>query len=157
MNTKLKSEKGTTVIIMAIIVAGMIMLVISVAAENIRQSLKTQGNQKKALDQVYQAEEGVEYAYYITKNDVEFEGGHEEYIENAPFDISLWHKSGDDIEEVTGDNKDKIETMRDAVGEEYIIASESIESEDVSQAHKKTIFTKNPFITIEEEGEEEGG
>jgi len=146
MKKHLKSEKGAAIITISIIVAAIVMLTILLVSENLRSSLLTLGLQKQSLIELYKAEEGIEYAYFTTKNDVDIqENDHGKYMDEAPFKVSLWK----DGEEITGDdNTETLLNMRVPGEGEYIISSENIAEDD--NVPKKTIFTRNPFITAPE-------
>jgi len=125
-----QSQKGDAIVLLSIIVTGIVMLISVIAIENLRKSIELQGVQKKSLDSLYKAEEGIEYGLYVNKEK------QEEATDNLPFYISMWENG------VVKKGLQALEQLlQPTEGRNIVITSES--SND-NQAPKRTVFSNLP-------------
>mgnify|MGYP000877829551 CR=1 FL=1 len=62
-----QSEKGDAMILISVIITGLVVLVSTVALENLKKAGAVQGLQKASLDKLYKAEEGIELGLFVNR------------------------------------------------------------------------------------------
>lgn len=131
---EIKSQKGAAIVLVATLVAGIVMLVSIIVIENLRKSISLQGIQKRSLDSLFKAEEGIEYGLYINK---------EKEVKNfeRPFKISIWEKINQNTV-IKNDNQALEQLMQPKEERNIVITSQNDENQNSSP--QRTIFTNLP-------------
>lgn len=149
----LRSEKGDAIILLSILITGIVMLICVIAVESLRNSADIQNVQKKSLNNLYQAEEGIEYSLYTNKQ----KNQNQDFsVDSKHFAISLFENDNKELGE-----KAVQKLIEPIEGRGAVIVSESNESEDVL---KRAVFAniphryydQVPLWNIRDDCEEEG-
>jgi len=135
MNKLFRSEKGDAIILLSILITGIVMLICVVAVESLKSSADIQNVQKKSLNNLYQAEEGIEYSLYTNK----------QKNENQNFAASVNAKSFD-VALFDGDDKklgaDAFQRLIEPIGKsDAVVVSEGGAENDTL---KRVVFANIP-------------
>ncbi len=142
----LRSEKGDAMILISIVITGLVVLVSTVALENLRKSVSVQGLQQKSLENLYKAEEGIEYSLYVNKEKVNqnlnFNNNSSNISANkVAFNLSLWDGTAQKKEDALAVN----ELVKDTVGRSIILVSQSAKDNTNDNTNlKRTLFANLP-------------
>lgn len=152
----LGSQKGDAMILISIVITGLVVLVSTVALENLRKSVSVQGLQQKSLENLYKAEEGIEYSLFINKNkelianqNLNFNNNSSTISENkVAFNLTLFEESKDPKEVPIHKKVDSdavSELAGDTVGRKIVLVSESAKSNvNDNTSLKRTLFANLP-------------
>jgi|GEM_PF-1600749 len=130
-----KSQKGDAIILLAVLVTGIIMLVTAVVVESLRRSGELQSLQKQSVDNLYKAEEGVEFGLYANKEKTFTEK------ENPPFSIKVYENSSSDGTDSLGAAYEKLKLP--AQNRSLVITSQNA-SNGNDGTLKRTVFANVP-------------
>ena len=140
-----KSQKGDAVIMLSILVTGIIILVTAVVAESLMRSDELQSVQKQSVDNLYKAEEGIEYSLYANKTK-EFEAK-----ANPPFSLKVWENGNTngtnglpdayDVLQQPTQNKDVVVTSQNVNNQNVNGGTGGTNAGDIS---KRTVFANMP-------------
>ncbi len=142
----LRSERGDAMILISIVITGLVVLVSTVALENLRKSMAVQGLQEKSLENLYKAEEGIEYSLYVNKEksnkNLNFnEQGTTIASNKASYNLTFWEGTNakkTDAEALT-------ELSKETVGKKIVLVSQSAKSNTNDNANlKRTLFANLP-------------
>ena len=101
--TNSKKHRGDAVILLSVLVSGLVILISSIAAQNLKKSAEIQGVQKKSLKSLYEAEEGVENGLFLAKNSARGSNQNDNY---QRFIKKIWKKIDNNFTEVGENERD---------------------------------------------------
>lgn len=142
----IRSERGDAMILISIVITGLVVLVSTVALENLRKSVSIQGVQQKSLENLYKAEEGIEYSLFVNKEKVNqnlnFNNNSSTISENkVAFNLSLWEGATQKKEDAAA----VTELVKDTVGRNIVLVSQSSKDNVNDNTNlKRTLFANLP-------------
>jgi len=142
INKLARSQKGDAVVMVSVLVAGMVFLVVALMMEKADRFSGTQELGKQAVENTYNAEEGLEYVIYSAKEGINREN------DQDSFGLSSVRYLNDGSQEETYDTTAK--TLAAAVGslpsDNLVIISQSKKAAGAGQDDKtkRSLFTNLP-------------
>jgi hypothetical protein len=132
-----KSQKGDAIILLSVLVTGIVLLVTAVVVENFRKSSELQSVQKQSVDNLYKAEEGIEYSLYANKvKDLDSEKA------GVPFSVKVW-ENGSNVGDA--DTSAAFYSLKKpSQGRDLLITSENISASSDNNDIKRTVFANVP-------------
>lgn len=143
----IRSEKGDAMILISIVITGLVVLVSTVALENLRKSVSIQGVQQKSLENLYKAEEGIEYSLFVNKvkdvnNNLNFNNNSATISANkVAFNLSLWEDGGNKVNDNTAIDKLKTTTTNSKI---VLVSQSSRDNVNDNTNLKRTLFANLP-------------
>lgn len=137
-----KKERGAVVILLSVIVTSLVMIITAIAAESFKKYAGIADLQKKSLEELYKAEEGIEYSLYVNKEKIYTPLNFNLNATSSgsqPFYLSSWEGNGN-TNAMEG-NIAQNELTQTTIGRNIAVISESVSSS--SQA-KRSLFTTLP-------------
>ncbi len=80
-------KRGDAVILLSVLISGLVILISAIATQNLKKSMEVQGVQKKSLNNLYKAEEGIESGLFTAKESTG--------VSATGAVINLWKKVGE--------------------------------------------------------------
>lgn len=129
-----RSQKGDAIILLSVLVTGIVMLISAIAVENLKKASQLQNLQRNSVNELYKAEEGIEFALYANKEKI-FVGP----ASNSPFSVSVWENN---IKNTGTQALNKLSQLTQ--GKNIVISSENNPDSSTYGNLKRTVFANLP-------------